>query len=117
MATVPARVQGHDLPKADVVPAPRKLHPNGAMGLMTLTELVVKAVRVTVAEMAECRGYRADPWLLWGRSVGWQAARRERPQVERAEGCSTVQGTVMEARMVLRWQGGKYVQKVKCNKS
>lgn len=71
--------------KADVVPAPRKRHPNGAMGLATLTELVVRAVRVAVAEMGESRGYRADPWLLWGRSVAWQAARRERPQVERAE--------------------------------
>lgn len=100
-----------------MVPAPRKLHPNGAKGLTTLTELVVKTVRVAVAEMGECQGYRADPWLLWGRSVGWQAARRERPQVNWAEGYSTVQGTVMEARMVLRWQGGNYVQKVKCNKS
>lgn len=98
--------------KADVVPAPRKLHPNGATGLTTLTELVVRAVRVALAEMGECWGYRADPWLLWGRSVAWQAAGRERPQAERAEGCSTVRGTVTEARMVLRWQGGKHVQKV-----
>lgn len=88
--------------KADVVPAARKLHPNGATGLTTLTELVVRTVRVAMAETAECWGYRADPWLLWGRSVAWQAARRERPQGQWAEGCSTVQGMVMEARTVLR---------------
>lgn len=102
--------------KADVVPAPRKLHPNGATGLTTLTELVVRAVRVALAEMGECWGYRADPWLLWGRSVAWQAAGRERPQAERAEGCSTVRGTVTEARMVLRWQGGKRTES-ECNKT
>lgn len=38
MATVLARVQGLGC-KADVVPTPRKLHPNGVTGPTSFTEL------------------------------------------------------------------------------
>lgn len=102
---MPSRVQGHGR-KADMVPARRKLHPNGAMNSTSFTEMTgFKAARVAVAETDERWGYRADPWLLWGRSEGRQGVRRSRWRLQHwpGEGDGGLDGAGMAGRGILRY--------------